>query len=33
LEIMHKGVITAQKDELEDNKRSSCAKLRAARKL
>ena len=33
LEILTKGVITAQKDELEENKRSSCAKLRIARKL
>ena len=33
LEIINKGVITAQKDELDDNKRSSCAKLRVARKL
>ena len=33
LEVLHKGVVTAQEDELKDNSRSSCAKLRAAKKL
>ncbi len=33
LKILSKGVITAKSDELEDNRRSSCAKLRVAGKL